>query len=54
MKAWPLKKFGEFMAFCDVGKSLCESSSNPVAAANAAFFAELSGMEIRVYFLWSA
>ena len=48
-KAWPLKKFGEFMAFCDLGRSLCSQSSKPVAAANAAFFSELSAMAVRVY-----
>jgi hypothetical protein len=37
------------MAFCDLGKSICEKSSKPVAAANAAFFAELSAMAVRVY-----
>ena len=49
MKAWSLKKFGEFMAFCDLGKNLCAKSSKPVAAANAAFFSELSAMAVRVY-----
>ena len=48
-RAWPLKKFGEFMAFCDLGKSICKKSAKPVAAANAAFFAELSSMAVRVY-----
>jgi hypothetical protein len=48
-KAWPLKKFGEFMAFCDLGRSLCAKSSKPVAVVNAAFFAELSAMAVRVY-----
>lgn len=48
-RAWPLKKFGAFMAFCDLGTRLCRQSQKPVAAANAAFFSELGAMAVRVY-----
>ena len=37
-RAWPLKKFGEFMAFCNLGKKLCVESQKPAAAANEVFF----------------
>ena len=49
MKAWPLKKFGEFMEFCELGKQLCKRSSKTAAAVNGAFFVELGGIAVRVY-----
>ena len=49
MKAWSLKKFGEFMEFCELGKQLCKRSSKTVAAVNGAFFVELGAIAVRVY-----
>ena len=51
-KAFALMTFGECMSFCQLGQELCTRSSKEVAAANAAFFSELSAIAVDVYNRW--
>ena len=49
VKAWPLKDYDEFLAFCRQGQKLCASSSTEVGAANAAMFHELLDIAVRTH-----
>ena len=49
VKAWPLKGFDEFLAFCRQGQRLCAASSKEVAVANAAMFLELSDIAVKTH-----
>ena len=37
------------MAFCKLGRKLCQASSKPAAAVNAVFFSELGDIAVRTY-----
>ena len=49
VKAWPLKGFDEFLAFCRQGQRICAASSKEVAVANAAMFLELSDIAVKTH-----
>ena len=49
MKAWPLKDYDEFLAFCRQGQRLCVASSKEVGAVNAVFFQKLLDIAVRTH-----
>ena len=49
LKAWPLKEYDEFLAFCRQGQRLCMGSDKEVGAVNAVFFQKLLDIAVRTH-----